>query len=72
MFKFIPSVLFSFILIGNASALSCDLAENFSPNKNPNGAWSYGFSSTIGGNFTLAIRNTMDALTITKNGGFFE
>ena len=35
------------------AALSIDAAEDFSLSSNPNGAWSYGYSATVGGTFQL-------------------
>jgi hypothetical protein len=35
------------------AAIAYDLAGEFSVNSNPNGVWSYGWKSSIGGTFTL-------------------
>ncbi|MCI0743852.1 MAG: PKD domain-containing protein, partial [Verrucomicrobia subdivision 3 bacterium] len=42
-----------------------DLARDFSTNSNPNGVWSYGWESTLGGAFTLL---THAKLTFSENG----
>lgn len=41
--------------------LVCDLATEFSTNSNPNGLWSYGYSTTLGGPMTLHASRGFDA-----------
>lgn len=46
------------------AAVVYDYANDFSPTNNPNGVWSYGFSTTLGGALTLyTATSTSDSVT---------
>ena len=44
--------LFVFYLPGQVTADFFDAVRDFSTTRNPNGRWSYGFTSTLGGTFS--------------------
>jgi hypothetical protein len=58
-------------LQSNCSAITYDAALDFSLNSNPNGVWSYGFSTTLGGALVLDDENIQDSsgLYIWRNAG---
>ena len=48
----------------NCAAASYDPAVGFSGTSNPNGAWSYGSSSSLGGTFTLGLNHPQYLLAL--------
>src|ERR1700689_3164797 len=53
------------------AALADDASADFSTSNDPNGAWSYGWSTTLGSAFTLDASNTTAAYGLTGLGGWF-
>ncbi len=53
------------------AALAYDAAADFSTSNDPNGVWSYGWSTTLGSAFTLDTSNTTAAYGLTGLGGWF-
>ena len=51
------------MIVASQSASAFDAAADFSTNSNPNGVWSYGWSSTLGGTF-----NTYTNVDVTPPG----
>jgi len=65
-------MLLSLIAIARpAAAQTYSAAGNFSNSSDPNGAWSYGWSTTLGSAFTLDTSNTTAAYGLTGLGGWF-
>jgi hypothetical protein len=60
-------MFFLIALAPTAYASSFDAATDFSLLGNPNGAWSYGYSTLLGGTFTL---DTFSSTTTVGNGNF--
>jgi len=52
------------------AALAYDAAAEFSTNSNPNGVWSYGWSTTLGSAFNLDTSNTAAAFGLNGLGGW--
>ncbi len=53
------------------AALADDASADFSTSNDPNGVWSYGWSTTLGSAFTLDASNTTAAYGLTGLGGWF-
>ena len=54
------------------AALADDVAADFSTNSNPNGVWSYGWSTTLGSAFNLDTSNTAAAYGLNGLGGWLS
>jgi hypothetical protein len=54
------------------AALAYDAAADFSTSSNPNGVWSYGWSTTLGSAFNLDTSNTTAAYGLTGLGGWLS
>ena len=54
------------------AALAYDASADFSTSNDPNGVWSYGWSTTLGSAFTLDTSNTTAAYGLTGLGGWFS
>jgi hypothetical protein len=65
-----------FSLIGGQTSSRYDAAADFSATDNPNGAWSYGWSSTLGSAFVLdtetRVRDAIDHWVSNQEGTFNE
>ncbi len=67
------AVLFLMAPVLSRASTSFNAATDFSPTNNPNGAWSYGWSPTLGSTFNLYSRNwnylNVDGWTYPTNSG---
>ena len=54
------------------AALAYDASADFSTSNDPNGVWSYGWSTTLGSAFNLDTSNTTAAYGLTGLGGWFS